>query len=214
MIPMPHQGTRVLESERLYLRTYTTDDVDTYYPALMNEEMRRLTGTHALFTHDGVARFIEESAGDSSRIDLLICLQPEEQRMDELSDELSLLENTPHVEYVIGELSLMDIDLINRNAHIRIAIFESSNFGKGYGTEAMEMLLDYAFGNMNLHRIELSVYSFNERAIRSYEKLGFRKEGIQREVLYYDYEYHDAINMSILSREFQQRQKQKLEAIE
>lgn len=203
MIPMPHQGTRVLESERLYLRTYTTDDVDSYYPALMNEEMRRLTGTHALFTRDGVARFIEENAGDSSRIDLLICLQPKEQRVD----ELSLLENAPSVEHVIGELSLMDIDRINRNAHVRIAIFESSNFGKGYGTEAMEMLLDYAFGNMNLHRIELSVYSFNERAIRSYEKLGFRKEGIQREVLYYDYEYHDAINMSILSREFQQRQK-------
>lgn len=200
---MLYQGTRVLESKRLYLRTYTTDDIDTYYPALMNEEMRRLTGTHTLFTRDGVARFIEENAGDSSRIDLLICLQPEEQRMD----ELSLLENTPHVEHVIGELSLMDIDRINRNAHVRIAIFESSNFGKGYGTEAMEMLLDYAFGNMNLHRIELSVYSFNERAIRSYEKLGFCKEGVQREVLYYDYEYHDAINMSILSREFQQRQK-------
>ncbi len=202
---MNNNDARVLESKRLYLRTFTIDDVDMYYPTLMNEEMRRLTGTQALFTREGVARFIEESADDSSRIDLLICLKPEEQ----IIDETSLLEIYPNEERVIGELSLMDIDRINRNAHIRIAIFESSNLGKGYGTESMEMLLDYAFGNINLHRVELSVYSFNERAIRSYENLGFRKEGIQREVLYYGYEYHDAINMSMLSREFRERQKQK-----
>ncbi|WP_017812382.1 GNAT family N-acetyltransferase [Paenibacillus shenyangensis] len=183
---MKQANKRVLESERLYLRTFTIDDIDMYYPTLMNEEMRRLTGTHALFTREGVAQFIEESAGDSSRIDLLITLKPEEQ--------------------VIGEISLMDIDRTNRNAHIRIAIFESSNCGQGYGTEAMEMLLDYAFGNLNLHRVELSVYSFNERAIASYEKLGFSREGIQREVLYYDYQYHDAIGMSILEHEFRERQ--------
>ncbi|WP_060535284.1 GNAT family N-acetyltransferase [Paenibacillus bovis] len=181
---MNHTNKRVLESERLYLRAFTADDLDMYYPKLLNEEMRRLTGTHGLFTREGVARFIEESAADSSRIDLLIILKPEEQP--------------------IGEISLMDIDRINRNAHIRIAIFESANCGQGYGTEAMEIVLDYAFGNINLHRVELSVFSFNERAIRSYEKLGFRREGVQREVLYYDYEYHDAISMSILSHEFQQ----------
>ncbi|WP_458122232.1 GNAT family N-acetyltransferase [Paenibacillus sp. Z6-24] len=189
MITMNHNDARMLESERLYLRTFTTDDLDVYYPTLMNEEMRRLTGTHALFTREGVARFIEESASDSSRIDLLIMLKPTEQ--------------------VIGEISLMDIDRTNRNAHVRVAIFESSNCGQGYGTEAMELLLDYAFGNINLHRVELSVFSFNERAIRSYEKLGFRREGVQREVLYYDYQYHDAISMSILEHEFRQWREQK-----
>ena len=183
---MNNNNAHVLESERLYLRTLGTEDVDMYYPALMNEDMRRLTGTQALFTREGVVQFIEESAGDSSRIDLLICLKSAEQ--------------------IIGEISLMDIDRTNRNAHIRVAIFESSNCGQGYGTEAMKLLLHYAFGTINLHRVELAVFSFNERAIRSYEKLGFQREGVQREVLYYDYEYHDAISMSILAREFRQLQ--------
>ncbi len=72
----------------------------------------------------------------------------------------------------------------------------------------MKLLLHYAFGTINLHRVELAVFSFNERAIRSYEKLGFQREGVQREVLYYDYEYHDAISMSILAREFRQLHEQ------
>jgi RimJ/RimL family protein N-acetyltransferase len=79
-----------------------------------------------------------------------------------------------------------------------------TSFGKGYGSEAMRLMLDYGFGILNLHRIELDVFAFNERAIRAYEKLGFQKEGIKRDCLFYEYEYHDAIIMSILADEFKQ----------
>ncbi|WP_371413714.1 GNAT family N-acetyltransferase [Virgibacillus sp. Bac330] len=66
-------------------------------------------------------------------------------------------------------------------------------------------IINYGFEQLNLHRIELEVFDFNTRARKSYEKLGFKQEGIRREVLFYDGEYHHAIMMSILKDEYLKR---------
>ena len=60
----------------------------------------------------------------------------------------------------------------------------------------------YALWILNLHRIDLEVYSYNEIAINTYERVGFKREAIQREVLFYNHKYHDAILMSILEDEY------------
>ena len=70
------------------------------------------------------------------------------------------------------------------------------------GTEAMSVLLDYGFNILNLHRVDLEVFAFNKRARKSYEKLGFKQEGIMRDKLFYDGEFHDAILMGVLKKEF------------
>lgn len=103
---------------------------------------------------------------------------------------------------LVGDIALQDIDTMNRSANIRIAINRQQHQGKGFGTEALRLMLDYGFGILNLHRIELNVFAFNERAIHVYEKLGFRREGVQREALFYDHKYRDSILMSILGDEF------------
>ncbi|TPG89123.1 N-acetyltransferase [Brevibacillus laterosporus] len=69
----------------------------------------------------------------------------------------------------------------------------------------MDILLDYGFGILQLHRIELNVYSCNARAKHVYEKLGFVQEGIQRDFLFSDHEYHDSIMMSILAKEYREK---------
>ena len=69
----------------------------------------------------------------------------------------------------------------------------------------MLAVLNFGFGIYNLHRIELQVYSFNKRAIHVYEKLGFKREGVLRDYLYFNNQYHDAIVMSILETEFKNR---------
>lgn len=66
----------------------------------------------------------------------------------------------------------------------------------------MKLMLDYGFGVLNLHRIELNVFDYNARAMHVYEKLGFKREGVQREALFYDHKYHDSILMSILEDGF------------
>lgn len=179
------QQIKFLESKRLYLRPVEIEDADLIFTTLWDREARRLTGTQTVFSRQGVHQWIESVTSDSSRLDLLICLQKNDES--------------------IGDIAMMEIDHVNQNAIVRIAIFEKENWGKGYGTEAMSLLLDYGFHILNVHRIELEVFSYNVRAKKSYEKLGFKQEGILRDKLYYDGEFHDSIMMSVLKNEFKNR---------
>ena len=90
-----------------------------------------------------------------------------------------------------------------------IIIGEKEEWGKGYGSEAINLMLDYAFGYLNFHRVSIGVVGFNERAIRFYETVGFKREGIQRDGYYYNHEYHDFVMMSLLDDEFRSLQKGK-----
>lgn len=101
----------------------------------------------------------------------------------------------------IGIVSLIHIDYKNQNAECIIDIGEKAFWGKGYGAEGLNLLLDYAFYELNLHRISLRVFSFNERAIRLYKKIGFELEGKSREALFRDGKWHDVIHMGILQVE-------------
>jgi len=102
----------------------------------------------------------------------------------------------------IGNLGLHRVDWKNGTCTFGIALGEKAHWGKGYGTEATRLVLRFAFGELNLHRVELEVYDFNRRAIRSYEKAGFRHEGIRRQALYRNGRYHDVHLMGILHEEF------------
>lgn len=84
--------------------------------------------------------------------------------------------------------------------------------GKGYGTEALTYLRDWAFRFGNLHSLALDVASFNEKAIGMYKKVGFVAEGRMREALYFDNKWHDAINMSILRSEWDEMQRREKQA--
>jgi ribosomal-protein-alanine N-acetyltransferase len=98
----------------------------------------------------------------------------------------------------IGGAGLNSFDNVNRNARFAIGLMKSSDLSKGYGTEATKLVLSYGFEELKLHRIDLRVLSFNNRAIRCYEKCGFIREGIERETLYQDGEWKHDLIMSIL----------------
>lgn len=103
---------------------------------------------------------------------------------------------------VIGTARLDRIDMQDRRASFAIGINFPDWLGKGIGTEATRMVLDFAFSTLKLHRISLRVIAYNSRAIRSYEKAGFVIEGREREAGFVDGEWHDDIMMGILDREF------------
>ncbi|HLI78518.1 MAG TPA: GNAT family protein [Candidatus Binataceae bacterium] len=107
----------------------------------------------------------------------------------------------------LGGISLMTIDWINRSAQVGIVIGIKQHWGKGYGTDAMRVLLRFAFEKMNLHRVWLNAYDFNTRGIKSYEKCGFQREGVQREYRFLDGRYHDSVLMAILEREYSEAAK-------
>jgi RimJ/RimL family protein N-acetyltransferase len=105
----------------------------------------------------------------------------------------------------IGTIGLFHLDLTNGNAGMGITIGEPGETERGLGTDALEALLDFAFGRLRLERVWLDVFEFNGRAIRSYEKAGFTREGVARRGAYRDGVWVDVVEMSILREEWATR---------
>lgn len=171
-----------LTGKKIDLRPITRQDAKAMFASLSDEESMRLTGTQQSFTFEQVEAYCRGLETAVDRADYAILRK---------EDDL-----------YVGEVVLNDIDLENRSANFRIALAGKEYFGQGYGTEATQMLLEFGFHTLNLHRIELEVYDFNPRAQHVYAKAGFVQEGVRRDVLLWDGEFHDAILMSILEDEY------------
>lgn len=102
----------------------------------------------------------------------------------------------------IGFVGLYQVNTAHRDAWLGVGIGEAEYWSRGYGGEAMRLMLDYAFLELNLYRVTLDVFAYNARAIHLYEKLGFRVEGRERRWVQRDGERVDLIHMGILRREW------------
>lgn len=174
----------LFESTRITLRKMTAQDTEIYHKWRNDIEVMQSTAPlldvyHIEDTEEFVTKVILGSHSSKSYI---------------ISDKES--------KKPIGITSLINIDYKNRNAECIIDIGDKEAWGKGYGTEAMKLLLDFGFLEMNLHRICLRVFSFNSRALKLYEKLGFLQEGKSRESIFRDGKWHDIVHMSILQNEY------------
>ena len=94
------------------------------------------------------------------------------------------------------------VDLIHNEAWVGIGIGEREFWGKGYGTEAMKLCLQYVFTELNVHRVSLGLHDYNPRALRSYEKAGFRLEGRSRKDMMREGKRNDSLWMGILREEW------------
>jgi RimJ/RimL family protein N-acetyltransferase len=101
----------------------------------------------------------------------------------------------------VGNVNLTGIHAVNRSAEFSILIGEKALWGKGVGQEATRLMLAHAFGDRNLHRVYLHVLAGNERALRLYERVGFRREGTLREAVFKNGAYQDLVTMSVLRHE-------------
>jgi RimJ/RimL family protein N-acetyltransferase len=104
---------------------------------------------------------------------------------------------------IIGEIGLDGISYTLGESYAGIGIGEREYWGKGYGTDAMNILLRYAFTELNLNRVSLTVFEYNPRAIRSYEKCGFKMEGRNRESFLRENRRWDMLHMGILREEWE-----------
>ncbi len=178
MTTFEHKPT--LTGDLVILRPISSADADDMWADLHDAEAMRLTGTHSSFDRDQIDQWCASRAGQVDRLDLAV--------VDRASDGWA------------GEVVINEWDADNRSCSLRIALGPGAR-GRGLGTEAIRLVVDYVFDQIDdppVNRVSLEVYDFNRRAIAVYEALGFRREGVLREVLAWDGRFHDAIVMSML----------------
>jgi len=106
---------------------------------------------------------------------------------------------------LIGTLELDGILWPHGVCGMGIAIGDRTNWGKGYGREAAQLGIAFAFDELNLHRVQATAFAYNERSIALLEKLGFQREGVYREFLQRDGKRHDMLLYGLLEREWRER---------
>ena len=99
----------------------------------------------------------------------------------------------------IGQVGLLDRNDGNKNAELYIVIGEANFRGKGLGKEALKFIRDYAFNDLKLHRIQCHVHADNIRAVKLYEKFGFKHEGLLKENIFHNGKYTDELVMALLN---------------
>ena len=105
---------------------------------------------------------------------------------------------------LLGDINLDVVGWNSRDAFVGLGIGPRDFWGKGYGTEAMQLALQFAFTELNLHRVTLTVFEYNPRAIRSYEKAGFRLEGRLRGAILREGRRWDVLYMGVLRDEWRE----------
>jgi len=173
-----------IEGRTVVLRPHVARNVAAFTRWYADPEVARLTRYQdGPMRPDDVRRFFEARVTGSGSLALAIHLRE--------SDRL------------IGTCAFSQLDGDNGSALFHITIGEPDCWGHGYGTEATALMLEHAFGTLELHRVGLAVFAFNERAIRSYRKVGFVLEGRSREAIWRGGAFSDEIHMSILADEWQ-----------
>ncbi len=109
---------------------------------------------------------------------------------------------------LIGDIGLEGFQWSHGDAYVGISLGDRASWGHGYGTDAMRIMMRYAFTELNLHRVTLNVFEYNPRASRSYEKVGFSLEGRVRKFLNRDGKRYDLVHMGILREEWERQMAQ------
>lgn len=163
----------------IYLRPMTHGDTDLIVAWRNSEEVRRNFIYQDLFTREGHENWIKNMVETGKVIQMIIC---------------DLYGDTP-----LGSVYIRDIDRQHSKAEYGIFIGEKSARGRGVGTAAARLMLDYCFYEEKLHRIYLRAFASNLQAVRSYEKAGFIREGLLREDACIDGQYRDIVWMAALN---------------
>lgn len=160
--------------QKVILRPFRDADIETMLDCLRDPEVIRLTGSSNQFDQQTIIQWYQTRNDQKDRLDLAI--------VDKIKD------------IVVGEVVINQYDEHHHSMNFRILI-GSNGRNLGFGTEATKLICDYMFSNTDIKQLTLTVYAFNPRAKRVYEKIGFEVIGIDKDDLEVDGQYVDAINM-------------------
>lgn len=181
----------VIEGEKVILRPFQSTDWEQMVEILNDANLKKLTGSVSN----------DEEANTPFTIDEIEKMKEWYYTRNEQIDRLDLAIVEKHSMQVIGEVVFNEYDEDAGNVNFRILIGKNGR-NKGLGTQAVKLFIDYGLKVLGIHRIELEVYRFNERAERVYQKAGFRFEGMKRENFIYNNNYIDTKIYAILQSDY------------
>jgi RimJ/RimL family protein N-acetyltransferase len=168
--------------KRVYFRPLEREDAALVQPWVNDPDVTRTLRTHGPLNRRAEEAFIDRVTQSPADVVAVIV------RRD--------------VETAVGLTGLHQFDFKARHAVFGITIGDKQAWGLGFGTEATFLMVRHAFETLNLNRVMLQVYEQNDRGLRTYEKVGFRKEGVLRQDYYREGRYRDTIIMGILRPEW------------
>ena len=176
----------MLEGKQVRLRAFDAGEVEPNYRWFNDREVTRYLAIGYPVSRAYEAQFLERRASDGNSF----------------ANGVGLAIEAKESGAYIGNVGIHDPHAEHRTATLGIAIGEKDYWANGYGSDAIVTLLRFAFAQMNLNRVSLHVFDFNERAIACYKKCGFEIEGRLRENYFGEGAYHDVIVMAVLRDEF------------
>ena len=175
-----------LIGNRIYLapKGTTEEEIDKFTEWMNDFQVTDYIGrTNQITTYNGEKEYLENMINDDN------------------SRNFNIIEIG--TDKLIGTVGLEQFKWIERSAVLGIFIGDNDFRSKGYGTEAIKMILEYGFKYLNLHSIRLDLLSINERAHKCYLKCGFKDTGASREQIFLNGKYYDKLHMDILENEFE-----------
>lgn len=169
------------EAAGIYLRLMTYDDTDRIVAWRNSDSVRKNFIYQALFTRESHENWIRTMVETGKVVQMIICLADTDQP--------------------VGSVYVRDIDMTHRKAEYGIFIGEENARGKGIGTAAARLMLQYCYEELKLHRVYLRAYADNMAAICSYEKAGFVQEGLLKDDVCIDGVYRDIVWMGAVKNE-------------
>jgi RimJ/RimL family protein N-acetyltransferase len=180
---LPHPNP-IIRAKRVYLRPAERADVETFVRWFADADVTRHIRIRAPFSQAAEEKWFDQMVEKQGKSDyhFVICLVEDGR--------------------AIGTAGLHELDLENGSAEFGISIGEKAEWNKGYGTESLQAISDFGFGQLRLERIYLEVYAPNKAGQRAYQKAGFVEEGTLRSAHFSDGQHQDALIMSMLRDEW------------
>lgn len=169
-----------MSGKRIYLSPMNEEDAEIYTIWMNDREITDNLGSSTMvFSEEAERGWVEENSGEY---------------------QFAIIERESNE--IIGNCGIQAVTHTFQRAELGLFIGDEENRNKGYGKEVLSLLLEYCFDTLNLHNVMLKVFSFNERAVHTYSRVGFKEIGRRREAYYAKGRFWDEIYMDILKDEF------------
>lgn len=172
-------GPAFITGERVALRTIEEEDIEFLQEGVNDSRLWRPMGNSTPYNFEQEQAFFENIVSDDETVQLLISANED-------------------------PIGMIGLEPINQEAGVTEVGYwiMPDHWGEGFGTEATELIVQYAFDQLRLHKVTARVFAFNEASQRLLETVGFTEEGVQREQVFIDGEYQDTHWYGLLAREW------------